>query len=413
MLIKPFESKEKDDYMNVKSVRTDIYYAPSYDNNLGKAIIIKSYLIKDLTSKTSPTYVKLIYAFCHKSEKEIRSAKELSENDIDLRLNYLITTLYDEDPEMHYFNISVCEINPNGGQTIHTIYDNNQNIKELFRTIRMVPTTDYEISNNMNNSIGLVIESEEPVKFQLVRGINKNYNLRKANMITVHKKISEFLKVDNVSFHSISMKYLKEELDSYNTNRLLNISQKIYAGNDGQMASTEDKVFINDYLIKKNALDDFASKLIKPNLISLFDEVTMTYVNKRFTTVEINNPFDKVDKDFLIRGLMIFKQQVKKELDKITDLLGDITLFIYVSPLYIRVRCKFDDKDTDFYEYYKIPTSLDIIMMKDDAISRYLYDTCKSKRYKHNKMFERYSDVARVNELLEYFNDEGLWINNI
>lgn len=412
MLIKPFESVEKDDYMNAKSVRTDIYYAPSYDNTLGKVVIIKSYLVKDLTSKVTPTYVKLIYIFCHKCEKEISSAKELNENDFDLRLNYLITTLYDEDPEIHYFNISVCEINPNGGQTIHTIYDNNQNIKELFRTVRMVPTTEYEVANNANNSIGLVIESEEPMKFQLVRGIGKNYNLRKASMITVHKKISDFLKVDNVSFNSISMRYLKEELDSYNTERLLNISQRIYANNNGQAAPTEDKIFINDYLIKKNALDDFASKLIKPNLMSMFDGITMTYMNKKFSAVEVNNPFNKVDKDFMIRGLMIFKQQVKTELDKITDLLGDITLFIYISPLYTRVRCKFDEKDVDFYEYYKIPTSLDIVMMKDDAISRYLYDTCKSKRYKHNKMFERYSDVARVNELLEYFNDEGSWVNN-
>lgn len=412
MLIKPFKSLEKEDYMNAKSVRTDIYYAPSYDNTLGKTIIIKSYLVNDLTSKITPTYVKLIYIFCHKCEKDIKSANELKENDFDLRCNYLITTLYDEDPEIHYFNISICEINPNGGQTIHSIYDNNQNIKELFRTIRMIPTSEYEISKNMNNSIGLMIESEDPMKFKLVRGIGKNYNLRKINMIKIHKKISDFLKTNNVSFHSISMKYLKEELDSYNTERLLNISQKIYADNNGLTASTEDKVFINDYLIKKNALDDFASSLIKPSLISMFDEVTMTYVNKKFTTVEINNPFNKVDKDFLVRGLMIFKQQVKNELDKITDLLGDIDLFIYLSPLYIRIRCKFDEKDIDFYEYYKIPTLLDTVMMKDDAVSRYLYDFCKSKRYKHNKMFERYSDTARVNELLEYFNDEGSWINN-
>lgn len=411
MLIKHFKPIEKDDYLNAKSVRTEIYYAPSYDKTLGKVVIIKSYLAKNLTSKVSPTFVKLIYIFRHKCEIELSSAKELSEYDLDLHLDYLITTLYDEDPEIHYFNITVCEINSNGGQTIHTIYDNNQNIKELFRITRMVPTSDIEVSNNANNSIGLMIESEDPMKFQLVRGISKNYNLRKASMISHNKKISDFLKVDNVIFHSISMKYLKEELDSYNTDRLLNISQRIYANNNGQTAPTEDKVFINDYLIKKNALDDFSSKLIKPNLLSMIDEVTMTYVNKKFTTVDIKFPFNKVDKDFLVRGLMIYKQQVKNELNKITDLLGDVNLFIYVCPLYSRIRCKFDEKDSDFYEYYKIPTSLDVVMMKDEAISRYLYDTCKSKRYKHNKMFERYSDIARVNELLEYFNDEGSWVN--
>lgn len=399
MLIKPFKSVEEISNINtIKNIKTDVTYIPydNHNNEFGRLVVSKKYLIKNFTSTNNTTFVKLVYYFIHECESEIKNIDDLRNTKIgDLNLRYITTSLYDSDPNHFFGNLIYDTTTPS--QAVHTIFDYKQNVD----TFSEDSYTINDVNSAYQNAMFLTIDDDNKdgsVKFGIMRGINKNFQLHHDYRIRTVRQIQEILNSVNLSFNSYK-KELKSDFDSFDSNILLGTSQEIHALTYDKDI-TAPTMIKNEIIIKKDALDRIMSDTLKPLNLTMIDNLNALYINGELTISKIKYPFDKMYVEFVERALLVFRDSLCSSILEAEKLLGRIDLMISISDTFVVAKIKFLENGIG------VMKECETLDFQDECATMYLYNYCKSKRYKrnHQSNFDYQND--RIGYLMDYFYEE-------
>lgn len=397
MLIKPFKTMENNHITEtIKSVKTDISFIPYADNNHRDVLVVsKKYLINNFSSKLGPSLIKIVYTFYteNKCVSNIRNKKELSEANIGrLHLQYITTSLYDAE-ETHYFGNLIYDLTTHS-QCVNTVLTVKQNPKDHYYKIN-----DLNVDYITKSALFVEIESddiEDGLKFRLVDSKCKNYQLQNFRIRTV-RSLSEFINDANVRLSSYDVN-IKNKFDSFNTTSLLSIAQTINSEN--YELSTESVMIhnkTNDIIVKKDTLIKVLSDLTQANILSLVDNITFVYDDGKLNIPEIEYPFDKVYRPFINRAMMIYKDFILGALNEAQQLLGRLKCIVSISDGFSIGYMKLYEED----ELNEFKT----ICYSDELISSYIYDKCKSRRFRrlHPSFYEGLH--SEIYTMMNYFYD--------
>jgi len=405
MLIKPFESLTDVDKNQevIRSVRTDISYYPNVVEQ-SRFVVSKKYLLKNFSSTKSLTLIKVVYVFYVGKVNTIMPEGNCDNCDLnkvelkdieDLKLQYITTSLYDSD-ETHYFGSLIYDFT---GQTpvVSSVFEFKQNVNVFVKE----SYTQQEVSFAYNNALYAEIVSESDIgelKFGLIVGTPKNYQLSNQKVRKIRTP-SEFINNANVHVTSYS-KTMRTDFDSFSNDALMSRAQKIQAISEGNrttelamLSSTK-----NDLIVRKEVVDRVMSDLAKANMLSLVDSVTFVYDRGRLNITNITYPFDKILTSYIERVMLIYKNEIMSVIKPAIELLGDMKCII-------KMCDGFSVAFVKLYEENKM-NEFKTIDYLDEILDNYLFENCKSKRYRHTHPSGYDSQKDRIHCLMDWFYDE-------
>ena len=416
MLIKPFVPLKDIDEENdqiFKAVSTDIYYAPISQLYGAKVSVSRKFLIRGFTNPNGYTFVKVLYSFQADFIGQGLSDEEILNINPDLKLKYIIISVYD-DKEEHVFGNTVYSVDEYS-QNVNFVYVNEvANSKDIDRM-----SMDYTYTNSLHNDMRninkefkntmfITLDSEDNTSFSIKRGVETRFLVNNLTLLET-RKLSWFLERGKCTIHSYKTN-LGERYSSFSDENLISISENIFTRANSPYVGTG---IVNDLVCKKDCLDDFLSYMIKPNMLSMFDDITFIYENKKVTVKYLKQPFNKEIKPFIKKGLNSFVNFIEKRMLSFEDLVGNVRLIVNINDCFHYARCRIlqDDSDTfPTYEAYndeyfnELNNNLKDIVFKDEAIFRYLSEELYGLDYKFRNQTQLMSEIMRVSDLLNYYN---------
>lgn len=397
MLIKPFESLSDVNTDNtIRTISTTISYKAAVEGTAdvgpGRLIVTKKYLIKNFTSKTSLSFVKVQYVFLHCCKLNIDQSNL---SDIgQLNLQYVTTSVYDSD-EDHYFGNVIYDCVVKNSQTVHRIFDVKQKPGVTFDNVHTI------ILNALH--VDIVSDTEENgCKFVVAKSTNRTEQLTSEYMLRKYRRIDEFLKDGSIKFISYDPN-LKSMFDSFSEDNMLKLSQEMTVKALAEPGSLElrKNAILNETLIEKDILDHILADLTKANLLSVIDDITLIYDHGKVSVTKIEYPFDKMLIKFIKRAIDIYKHVILKSVSSAVELIDDFKLIVTINDMYSLGFVR-QNKDSTFRT----------IGLKDETLCNYLYNTCKSKRYRRRHESSSQANETHFEELMDYFDDEMAYMYN-
>ena len=380
MLIKPFEPLQDRRGLGYINVQTDIAYVPAYAESRGRLVVSKKFLLNNFSSKKSNTFVKVTYVMWHNCTVPIESNTELKNTIIgDLFLRYTVTGLYDSE-EKHCFGNLIYDTTTQS-QTITSVFDVTQSTK----FVELAGLKPEEIDEITRNAYFVEILKDDPngeIEFYLLRGQTKTFQPMSGYLMRKVRNINEFIQDANVHFTGYSGEALNA-IDKFSDQNVQQIAKQSVWMNDG-MGPYNDSLL--EVQIKKEICDRLLSDLTKANIMSLADEVSLMYNNGRVTIVNIKYPFNKVVVDHLERIKDVYEREVMTAIKPAINTLGELMFIAQISDTVsigsVTLRTGENFKSVSFM---------------DQTIDGYIFDNCKSKRYrkKHQSPLEiEYERIA-------------------
>ena len=395
MLIKPFKSLKDvaDSIETIRSISTTIDYIPSInDNGVGRLVISRKYLIKNFTSKNSLSFVKVVYCFIHKF-KEPKLTNDNIRQLGELDLQYVTTSVYDSD-ENHYFGNTVYDTTIRSSQVVHKIFDMTQNLSDM-----CYGEDSYHLEYEGKQIYFVEIiqdEIKDGCKLGLSIGVCPTYQLSSEYRIRKYRRINEFLRDSSIRINSYDG-YLKNKIDSFSETSLLKMSQEITTKSLSEVGtlSLVKSTRANELLVIKDVMDRVLSDLIKVDMLSLLDNISFIYDKGKISITNVEYPFDKILVSFLERVVLMYKKHIEFAMQPAEDILGNFKMIININNLYSMCFIRLNEES--------MFTTIDF---KDEIIRNYIFNNCKSKRYRKTHMSNMQKNEATVNEMFDYFDDD-------
>lgn len=400
MLIKPFKPLNDIDkeQKTIKSIRTDIICIPDlYEPHYSRVVVSKKYLIKNFSLKDSVSFIKVVYVFLVDIKNNME-ASDFINNIEDMKLEYITTSLYDTH-ENHFFGNLIYDFT---GPTpvANSVFEFKQNVNTF---IKDSYTQEEIVYANNNAMYAEIIKDTEDgmISFGLIVGTPKNYQLNN-HQIRKNRKMAEFTNNANVTV-TVYSNTMKSNFDTFSDDALLNRSQEINSMTLG--SQTEELALLsttkNELIVRKETIDRISSDLIKANMLTLIESVTIIYDRGKINIVNVKYPFDKILIPYVERVMMIYKNEILSVLNPAVELLGNMKCIISINDGFSVAKIKLYD-DNNFNKINEFST----INYTDEMLNEYLFNNCKSKRYRRTHPSPKDYERSRIQYIMDWFIDE-------
>ena len=400
MLIKPFKPLDDIDkeQKTIKSIRTDIIYIPDlYEPHYSRVVVSKKYLIKNFSLKDKVSFIKVVYVFLVDTKNNMEASDSIN-NIEDMKLEYITTSLYDTH-ENHFFGNLIYDFT---GPTpvANSVFEFKQNVNTFIKD----SYTQEEIMYANNNAMyaEIIKDTEEGmISFGLIVGTPKNYQLNN-HQIRKNRKMAEFTNNANVTV-TIYSNTIKSDFDTFSDDALLNRSQEINSMMLG--SQTEELALLsttkNELIVRKETIDRISSDLIKANMLTLIESVTIIYDRGKINIVNVKYPFDKILIPYVERVMMIYKNEILSVLNPAVELLGNMKCIISINDGFSVAKIKlYDNNNLDKINEFST------INYTDEMLNKYLFNNCKSKRYRRTHPSPKDYERSRIQYIMDWFIDE-------